>query len=351
MKKSPVDWKRAAAAAAALIPRDRLHPAAVGWADERPPAERWAVALSGGADSVGLLLLLWAHWPKRRARLLAFHFDHRLRGAQSAADARFCARACADLGVPLVSGSWRGARASRSEADARAARFDFFRREMSRRRMRVLWLGHQQDDIAETMLMRLARGSGGSGLAAPRAVHPFPPDRPGAGGRFHIRPLLSVKKSQIAAAVRSSGAQWREDSSNRKGAYFRNRLRLDVVPRWIRASGRDALGGAALSRELLEEDDRALEAWVDLIKPIGPDGSLSASRLAGKPRAVVRRALYRWLLMVPKAGELSRQGFDSLLRALERGAPARHSLGSHGFAVIRAACLRFETVRRSRRLH
>jgi tRNA(Ile)-lysidine synthase len=126
---------------------------------------------------------------------------------------------------------------------------------------------------------------------------------------------------------------------------------LDVIPRWIRASGRDALGGAALSRELLDEDDRALEAWVDLIKPIGSDGSLSASRLAGKPRAVVRRALYRWLLLVPKAGDLSRQGFDSLLRALERGAPARHSLGSHGFAVIRAGCLRFETVRRSRRLH
>jgi tRNA(Ile)-lysidine synthase len=350
-KRRSIDWPRAAAAAAALIPRDRLHPAVVRWADARPRGEGWAVAFSGGADSVGLLLLLWAHWPERRARLRAFHFDHRLRGAESAADARFCARVCTALGVPIVSGKWRARRASRSEAQARAARFGFIEREMARRRMRVLWLGHQQDDIAETMMMRLARGSGGAGLAAPRAIHAFPADRPGAAGRFHVRPLLGVKKAEIAGALRSAGADWREDRSNAKGAHFRNRLRKDVIGRWIRAADRDALAGAALSRELLEEDDQALEAWVDFLKPLAADGSLSVGRLAGRPRAVVRRALHRWLLLQPRAGELSRQGFDALLRAVERGAPVRHSLGSHGFAVIRAGCLKFEAVRRRRAFH
>lgn len=351
MKKRPVDWPRAAAAAAELIPRDRLHPAVVGWADARPAAERWGVALSGGADSVGLLLLLWAHWPRRRRRLRAFHFDHRLRGAESTEDARFCRRVCAALGIPLVSGRWKASRADRSEALARAARFEFIGLEMARRGMRVLWLGHQQDDVAETMLMRLARGSGGAGLAAPRAVHAFPPERRGSRGRFHLRPLLGVKKAEIARALRSAGAAWREDTSNRRGAHFRNRLRLDVIPRWIRASERDALTGAALSRELLEEDDKALEAWVDYLRPAAADGSLSVSRLSGRPRAVVRRALHRWLLTQPRAGVLSRQGFDSLLASVERGKPARHSLGSHGFAVIRSGFLRFEPLRRSRRPH
>jgi tRNA(Ile)-lysidine synthase len=346
-----IDWPGAAARVARLIPRDRLHKAALDWADARPGAEGWAVALSGGADSVGLLLLLWAHWPGRRARLRAFHFDHRLRGAESAADARFCARLCAALGVKLVSGRWKAAPKSRSEANARSARFAFIDREMARRRMRVLWLGHQQDDIAETMMMRLARGSGAAGLAAPRAIHAIAAGRAGAGLRFHVRPLLGLKKSEIARALRLAGASWREDSSNAKGAHFRNRLRLDVIPRWVRAAQRDALSGAALSRELLEEDDRALEAWVDALCLAGADGSMSVRKLAGRPRAVVRRALHRWLLSQPRAGELSRQGFDALLRAVERGAPVRHSLGTEGFAAIRGGRLRFEPARRRRTSH
>jgi tRNA(Ile)-lysidine synthase len=342
----PVDWQAAAAKAAALLPRARLHPAVVAWADSRPRAERWGAALSGGADSVALLLLLWAHWPQRRARLVAFHFDHRLRGAESAADARFCAGLCRALGVPLVAGRGRARAALKGEAQARAARFEFIGREMGRRRLRTLWLGHQMDDIAESMLMRLSRGSGSGGLAAPRPVHALDSPGPGAGFRRHLRPLLTVAKAEIARALRSAGAPWREDSSNAQGLHFRNRLRRDVIPRWARASRRDALSGAALSRELLEEDDRALETWVERTGALEEDRSLNTVRLAGSPRAVVRRALHRWLLAQPGAGELSRQGFEGLLRAVESGAPIRHSLGTEGFAVIRKGRLRFEQGRR-----
>jgi tRNA(Ile)-lysidine synthase len=344
------DWPGIAAALAARVPVDRLHPAVVAWAGKRPKSERWAVALSGGADSLALLLLLWAHWPARRARLTVLHFDHRLRGAESTADARFCRRVCTSLGVTLVPGRWTPGRGHRSEGAARAGRFAFIQREMPRRRLRVLWLGHQQDDIAETMMMRLARGSGAGGLAAPRAIHSFGPAK-AARGHIHVRPLLSLKKAEIVRALRACGAIWREDSSNAKGIHFRNRLRRDVVPRWILASERDALAGAALSRELLEEDDRALEAWVDALRPLNADGSLSAARLAGKPRAVARRALHRWLLLQPQAGELSRKGFDALLQSVERGAPARHSLGSEGFATLRAGRLRFEKMRGNPRAH
>ena len=336
-------WRKAAGLLAAALPRGRLSPAALSWADGRPATERWAVALSGGADSVCLLLLAWAHWPGRRRRLLALHFDHRLRGRESAADARFCAGLCRALGVPLLSGRWRRPARGASEAQARTARFDFFAEATARSRARVLWFGHQQDDVAETMLMRLSRGSGSGGLAAPRPVHVV---GDGRRARVHVRPLIPLKKSEILAALRGAGARWREDSSNGGAAHFRNRVRRTVIGPWSRASGRDAVAGAALARELLEEDDGALEAWVDQLRPFGRDGSLLLGRLAGRPRAVLRRALHRWLLAHPGAGHLSRQGFEALLAAAGRGGPDRHSLGRHGFAVIRKGRMRFEITRK-----
>ena len=245
---------------------------------------------------------------------------------------------CAALGVTFISGRWRASHKDASEAEARAARFDFFRREMDRRSIRHLWLGHQQDDIAETMLMRLARGSGIGGLAAPRPAQKM------SGSRWHLRPMLALKKKEIVGALRAVGATWREDASNVGGDFFRNRVRRSVVPAWVRAAQRDALAGAALSRGLLEEDDLALEEWLSELCPARKDGGLDVKKLAGKPRALARRALHRWLLAQPRAGELARQGFEALLRAVERGAPTRHSLGREGFAVIRGGVLRFERI-------
>jgi tRNA(Ile)-lysidine synthase len=297
----------------------------------------WHVAFSGGADSLALLLLLWAHWPERRTRLRALHFDHRLRGAESRADAVFCRRVCAALKVRLVAGAWRERPKKPSEADAREARMAFFQKHA-----RVLFLGHQQDDVAETLLMRLARGSGAGGLAAPRPVQAMP------GGRVRLRPLLSLKKAELVAALRAGKIAWREDATNAGGDFFRNRIRRSVMPAWSRASERDAVAGAARARELLEEDDVALERWLDALHPLTAQGALSLAKLAGKPRAVVRRALHRWLRAQPRAGALSRQAFDALLGAMERGRPTRHSLGREGFAVITERELRFERARKRR---
>jgi tRNA(Ile)-lysidine synthase len=351
MKKPGTTRAHAAAEALArLVTRDTLHPAVVEWADTRPPDENWAIALSGGADSVALLMLLWAHWPERRARMTAYHFNHQLRGRASDADERFCRELCKALGVKLASGRWSAAKKSRTESAARAARFAFIEPQMGKRRSRVLWLGHQQDDIAETMLMRLSRGSGAAGLAAPRPVHGLPGLGKGRG-LFHVRPLLSLKKREICEALREAGASWREDASNAKDAHFRNRVRKGVVPAWVEASQRDALSGAALSRELLEEDNHALETWVASLELFDSDGSMDVARLKGRPVAVVRRALHQWILGVEGMGDFSRQAFSILLRSVELGTPVRHSLGSHGFAVIRAGRLRFEAVRKPRSVH
>ncbi len=336
------DWPAVATAFAARIPLAALHPAAMraAPAGARPP--RSALAFSGGADSLALLLLLWAGGPGRWGRdITVLHFNHRLRGRAADADEKFCAKVCRALGLRFVAGRWSGARRGASEAEARAARFDFLHQEMRRRRLRLLWLAQQQDDIAETMFMRLARGSGTAGLAAPRPVQPMP------GGIQHLRPLLSLAKTEIVSALRAAGANWCEDATNAGDDFFRNRIRRRVLPAWRRAAaGRDAGAGAALARERLEEDDTALEGWLDELSPLRPDGSLDLQRLAGRPRALWRRALHRWLLRLRPVPDLARAGFESLLAACEAGRTTRQSLDGRRLAEIRGGRL---AVRRARK--
>jgi len=333
-RKSSNSWPAKAARVGELIPVDKLHPAALARARSGRKSRPWCVAFSGGADSLALLLLLSAHWPERRDRLVVLHFNHRLRGRAAHADAAFCRRVSLALGLKCRTGVWRGAHPGASEAAARAARQKFFTREMKKLRAQVLWLAHQQDDIAETMLMRLARGSGTGGLAAPRPAHPT------GDGRVHLRPLLTLRKSELVAALRQAGAVWREDATNHGDDFFRNRLRRSVLPAWARAAGRDALAGAALARERLEEDDTALEAWLDRLAPL-QRGVLVLRILAAAPRALWRRALHRWLLAVRAETDLSRRGFEQLLSAVIRGTDTRFSLGANGFAVIRRGRLAF----------
>lgn len=329
-------WPAVAAALAGAIPVERLHPRV------RTQVQRstgtWAVAISGGADSLALLLLVWAHWPRRRSRLIALHFDHRLRSRREArAEQSLCAQLCRGLQIPLHLGQWDRARPGASEAAARKARHEFFAHQMAQAGSRHLWLGHQQEDVAETLLMRLGRGSGTGGLAAPRPVQIM------ASGLRHLRPLLTLKKSELMESLRAAGGVWLEDSSNATDDYLRNRVRRQVLPAWIAAHrDRDAFAGAALTRESLEEDDDALQAWLEELNPLRRDGGLDLNILAARPRALVRRALHAWLARHPHGSDLSRQGFDQLLAAVEAGKSTRFSLGPDGFALIRRRMLFFE---------
>jgi tRNA(Ile)-lysidine synthase len=315
---------------------ERWHPAVRGWLANERKRGGWGVALSGGADSVALLLALLGAFPDKRGRLVALHFNHRLRGRAADADEKFCARLCASLGVKFAAGRWRGAPKGATEAGARAARLEFFACEMRRRKVRVLWQAHQMDDVAETMLMRLARGSGTAGLAAPRPVQVRD------DGRVFLRPLLTFRKKEIVAALREAGIAWREDATNASDVFFRNRVRRSVLPAWVRAAGRDAVAGAALARERLEEDDAALEIWTARVAKLDAKRRLPLAPLAGAPRAVWRRALHRWLLAQAHGSDLSRQGFEQLLAAVERGRATRFSLGRRGFAVARGGWLFFQ---------
>ena len=332
MSESTLNWRELPT----LFPRSALHPAVIARADKvaaEKPEGSWCVAFSGGADSLALLLTLWSHWPERRDRLVALHFNHRLRGEESDADEAFCREVCATLGMAITVGEWREARAGVGEAAARAARLAFFAKEMTAAGASVLWTGHQKEDIAETLLMRIARGSGSAGLAAPRPVQTL------SDGRVFLRPLLTLTKAEIVGALRDAGANWREDASNALGDFFRNRVRHEVVPNWRVAAENDALAGAALTRELLEEDDAALTAWLaELLPESGYDReTLDVRGLTGRPKALLRRALRRWR---PLAA-LARAGFEEVLSLCERGA-GRVSAGD-GVVELAAGVLRYSS--------
>src|SRR4051812_21534719 len=128
--KRSIDWPAVAAAFVQRISHGALHPGAMLTAladyerEKRKNARhkpRWAVAFSGGADSLALLLIFWAEGPGRWGRnFVVLHFNHRLRGRAANADEKFCARVCAALGVKFVAGHWSAARRDASEAEARA---------------------------------------------------------------------------------------------------------------------------------------------------------------------------------------------------------------------------------------
>lgn len=285
-------------------------------------AKRLYVACSGGVDSV--FLTLFFSGTGLRDRLSVLHFNHQLRGEDSEGDEDFVKSLCSSLGIELASGSWDrlNEKGLVSEEAARNARMDFFSEIVGDRKDEaVILTGHHADDIAETMLMRISRGSGLQGLCAPRAVSE------GASGLRFIRPLLTLRKREIADWLALSNGAWREDQSNQETDYYRNRLRQNVIPNWELASERPVSVGAALSRELLEEDWIALEesfaaAWCQIEIE---DGLLDWERLAKLPRAFQRRALHK-LALERSNTVLSSAAIEGALEAIRFGAAFKVSI-------------------------
>jgi tRNA(Ile)-lysidine synthase len=326
---------------APLFDRAALHPAALAVLEASAKREeKWLIAFSGGADSLALLLTISALWPLQRPRLIAAHFNHALRGTESDEDQKFCEQVARARQIEFVTDKWIQPPLGASEAEARAARFEFFSRVARDFDCRVLLTGHHLNDVLETFFMRLARGASSAGLAAPRPVRRWREDvrdlavpAGDAAERFIVRPLLSQSSEEIRKRLAACGQVWREDASNQRADFMRNRMRHDVVPAWLRVAGDSAYAGASLTRAWLEDDDAALEAWLDELGIEKVVTRLPLEPLKGKPRALRRRALRRWR----GAETLSRLGFEALLELMEKG-DGRVSAGE-GWACIEAGHL------------
>ena len=247
------------------------------------------LAVSGGPDSLALLKLA-SDWRAARAdgpALFAATVDHGLR-AQSGAEAQAVSQLCARLGVPHAILVWEGEKPrSRVQERAREARYGLLLDHARACGADVLMVAHHRDDQAETLLMRMARGSGLAGLAGMRPATPL-------GGLTLARPLLDLAKEDLVAFCAAQGLQPAEDASNADPRYARARLRR-LAPA-LAAEGLDAQRLAELARRAARAEDAlaqaAAQAGVRALVSRGPDRAvLSLSALLAEPQELALRVL------------------------------------------------------------
>jgi tRNA(Ile)-lysidine synthase len=221
-----------------------------------------ALAVSGGGDSTALMVL-FADWLRQRRADTSAHsvlaVDHALR-PESAAEARAVAAQAAALGFRHAVLTWHAAKPDTGlQAAARAARYQLMREYMGAHDIAILFTAHTRDDQAETLLMRLARGSGLDGLSA---IAPWIDADAciGAGALRIVRPLLGVAKSRLRATLEARGIAWIEDPSNQSPAFERTRWR--AARRHLETLGLSS-GMLALSARRLQRARVALEAMTD----------------------------------------------------------------------------------------
>ena len=188
------------------------------------PGDRVVLGVSGGADSVCLLFVL-ARWARLNPLELAVvHVNHGIR-QEAAQDARYVQSLCEELGVPFylhetdVRSLARERKLSEEEA-GRQVRYEAFRRVMEEQSMNRIAVAHNAQDRSETMLFHLFRGTGLRGLSG---IRPKPT-------QSLIRPLLCLSRSEIEGYLRERGITWREDATNDKDDYTRNRIRHHILP-------------------------------------------------------------------------------------------------------------------------
>jgi tRNA(Ile)-lysidine synthase len=221
-----------------------------------PPEAKVVVAVSGGADSMALLLALLQLRSVYNMRLIVAHVNHQLRGEEAEQDALFVEQQAARLGLPFhrtcvdVKALQQRSGISVQQA-ARQLRYRFLHALYQALKATRIALGHTADDQAETLLMRLVRGSGPTGLAGIPAVR-LP----------YIRPLIGVSRPAIYAYLQSERCPWVEDSSNAHTVYLRNRVRLDLLPRLQQYNPQIVRRLNELA-DMLRADGQVLEQLVD----------------------------------------------------------------------------------------
>src|SRR2546426_6385171 len=285
------------------------------------PDDRVLVAVSGGSDSVCLVMVLYEMQQRGVLPGLDLHVAHvnyGLRGEESEKDEAYVRDLGKMLNLPVyVERAPLVPRPGQTvQSQARDARYAFFARVRQEYGLTAVATGHTADDQAETVLLWLLRGSGTSGLAG------IPVQR----GDGIIRPILDVTREQVLAYLASRGIAYRTDASNALRIYRRNRIRHEIVPLLHTFNPRIVQGLARAAEILAAEaallDDLERERWKAVVKDIAPGRVvLQGERLAQEPLGLQRRLIRRALSVVhgSAAGLTFRHVGDILTRVVGAG--------------------------------
>lgn len=264
------------------------------------PGDNVVVGVSGGADSVALLVLLNEFKAVRGFHLFVCHLNHQLRGQAADADEAFVRELADGMGLPIYVErqdvrAIQAARGGSLEETARAVRYDFFARAADHFRADKIALAHHRDDQVETVLFNLARGTGIHGLRGIPAIRPL---RPGSHICI-IRPLLDTPKAELEVFLNNRGLSWRTDETNAQCHATRNVLRHKVLPALadVNPSFREHLlevsRQASQVEAMLDEQARRIFAAV---RPSDEELRIERWRLETLPELVAAEVIRKMLL-------------------------------------------------------
>lgn len=257
------------------------------------------VGISGGPDSVCLLHLLQTFKEKLNIKLFAAHLDHMFRGEESRKDAHFVKEICNDWGIPFFSEKidvplYIEENKISPEDAARQVRYKFYQRQRQKIGAERIALGHNRDDHEETVLMNILRGTGLEGLVGIDPVRDW-----------YIRPLIAVPRSLIEDYLKKNNIPFRIDKTNLQPDYFRNSLRLELIPlikeKYCPHLGNSLRRLADIARcdlIYLEEETRKALPWV--IRYEGSKLSINVKKFLSLHEAIKRRVVRKAIEYIAK---------------------------------------------------
>jgi len=261
--------------------------------------ERVLIGASGGADSTALVYALHFLRERMGISIALAHLHHGIRGAEADEDLRAVESLAARLDLPLFSErcdvpGLAAASGMSIEMGARAARLDFFRKMAAGNACDLVALAHNRDDQAETVLLRLLRGAGRTGLSGIAPVQSLEDLQ-------IIHPMLGISHRQAVDFLRVHGLAWREDASNSSRDYLRNRIRHSLLPLIESEINPGIRATLARSAEILSAEEDFFAAAVDAAASacrVGDGRELDAARLLTLHPALRRRVLLAWFYAV-----------------------------------------------------
>lgn len=246
-----------------------------------PTAGSYVIAVSGGVDSIALLHALHnknIQTDSKPWKLVVAHLDHGIR-QESSEDRQLVQQTAKNLGLPFV---YEEARlgAGASEAEARIARYEFLQGVQRASNARAIVTAHHQDDVLETAIMNIMRGTGRKGISSLSSQHNLE------------RPLLDVSKQQLIEYAKDQGLNWNEDSTNNNLDYLRNYIRHRIVPRLDDANRAEMLRLINNMRSANYEIDQLLTNQLHMQSVSGKLDRVWFNLL---PHSVAREVMATWL--------------------------------------------------------